>query len=186
MKLWMTFVYEPRPLSWQCNCNLANCRGGFQLENLKKGNLANSRSGNRTGPPCLWPCGHQSATSPPPPSPPCVSLFYPWQCSLSCQSSSTQFSVHTTWRGTPSLVFLLSLVSLFPLLRPLPLLHAFPFSTHCMINNARLSLSCQSFFTQSTAWTGPWLVFLLLLLLHIVHHHISAFPSSPLAILASL
>ena len=81
MKLWMTFVDEPRPLSWQCSCNLANCRGGFQLENLKKGNLANSRSGDRTGPPCLWPCGDQSATSSPPPPSPCVSLFYPWQCS---------------------------------------------------------------------------------------------------------
>ena len=119
----MTFVDEPRPLSWQCNCNLANCRGGFQLENLKKGNLANSRSGNRTGPPCLWPCGDQSATSSPPPPSTCVSLFYPWQCSLSCQSFSTQFSVHTTWTGTLSLVFFLSLVSLFLLLLLFLIIH---------------------------------------------------------------
>ena len=132
MKLWMTFVYEPRPLSWQCNCNLANCRGGFQLENLKKGNLANSRSGNRTGPPCLWPCGDQSATSSPPPPSPCVSLFYPWQCS--------------------------------PLFKLPVLLHPV-LSSHNLDRDPCNSVP-----------PLPFLLPLLLLLFHKIHHHISAFP----------
>ena len=151
MKLWMTFVDEPRPLSWQCNCNLANCRGGFQLENLKKGNLANSRSGNRTGPPCLWPCGDQSATSSPPPPSPCVSLFYPWQCSPLFKLPVLLHPVlrsHNLDRDPFTGVPPLPCISFPP---PSSLPYNPPPHQHFSLftpGNARLSLNCQSSFTN--------------------------------------
>ena len=154
MKLRMTFVDEPGPLSWQCNCNLANCRGGFQLENLKKGNLANSRSGDRTGPPCLWPCGDQSATSSPPPPSPCVSLFYPWQCSPLFKLPvllHPVLSSHNLDRDPFSSVPPLPCISFPPPPPPSSLPYNPPPPQRLSLfihGNARLSLNCQSSFTN--------------------------------------